>query len=153
MKTHAYVNEVLDTSKEWLLISVSVLVITFMLHSIANGWIGPWPGHNFYNDPKTSWIGTYPADPMHFLAGFSIAAVIFNLNFGRAKRSYILVSVLLTIILVQFIGLVWEWIELASFGANQGGFIQVSLLDTLFDETMDLIGGVVAVFVGEQFID
>jgi hypothetical protein len=151
LKIHSYTNNVLDTSSEWLLFSIIVFVITILLHSIANGWVGPWPGHNFYNDPKTSWIGTYPVDIMHFLAGFSIASIIFNFNLGRSKRSYILVPVLTTIILVQVIGLLWEWVELAYFGMHPGGFIQVDLRDTLFDETMDVIGGAVAVLVGERF--
>ena len=88
---------------------------------------------------------------MHFLAGFSIGAVIFNFNLGRSKRSYMLVPVLDTIVLVQLIGLAWEWAELIYFSANPSGFIQVSLIDTLFDETMDFVGGLVSVLVGEHF--
>jgi hypothetical protein len=61
-----------------------------------------------------------------------------------------LVPVLLTIVIVQTIGLFWEWLELVYFGAHPGGFIQVDLRDTLFDETMDLVGGIVAVLAGER---
>ena len=146
-----YTNRILDTTKEWLIFSVSMLAFTLILHAIANGWIGPWLGHNWYNDPRTAWIGTYPIDIMHFLAGLSIGAVIFNFDLGRLKRSYMIVPVLATIVLVQLIGLGWEWLELIYFGANPGGFIQVSLLDTLFDETMDFVGALAAVLIGERF--
>ena len=150
MKITSIATKILDTSKQWLLVSITAFVITFILHAIANGWVGPWAGHNFYNDPATSWIGSYPVDVMHFLAGFSIAAVIFNLNLGTSKRSYMLTPVLLTIVAIQTIGLCWEWLELAYFGAHPGGFIQVDLRDTLFDETMDLVGGIVAVIAGDH---
>lgn len=144
-------NRVLDTTKEWLGFSLFALAVTVVLHSIANGWVGPWVGYNWYNDPRTSWIGTYPIDVMHFLAGFSIGAVIFNFDLGQLKRSYMLVPVLATLVLVQVIGLAWEWLELIYFGAHPGGFIQVSLLDTLFDETMDFVGALFSVWVGEHF--
>jgi len=88
---------------------------------------------------------------MHFLAGFSIGAVIFNFNLGRQKRSYMLAPILVTLLSVQIIGLAWEWLELLYFGMHPGGFIQVDLRDTLFDETMDLIGALAGVFLGEHF--
>lgn len=144
--------KVLDTNNRWIVLSVLVLGLTFALHALANGWVGPWKGHNFYNDPATAWIGTYPVDIMHFLAGFSIAAFVFNFDLGAQKRSYMLIPVLATIVIVQIVGLLWEWFEFAYFGANPGGFIQVDLRDTLFDETMDLVGAAVAVWVGEHII-
>jgi len=150
MQLTTFTNRVLDTTKQWLVFSTCSLVITLVLHAFANGWVGPWVGHNWYNDPRTSWIGTYPIDIMHFLAGFSIGAVIFNFDLGRLKRSYMLVPILATLVIVQLIGLGWEWLELIYFGANPGGFIQVSLLDTLFDETMDFVGALVSVWVGEH---
>ena len=145
-------NKIFDTSSDWLFLSTLALVTTILAHAIANGWIGPWLGHNWYNDPRTAWIGTYPVNIMHFLAGFSLAAVIFNLNLGRLKRSYILVPILLTLVIAQNIGLLWEWLELFVYGRNPHGFIQVSLLDALFDQTMDLVGAVIAVLVGERFV-
>jgi hypothetical protein len=150
MKITAYKSAVFDTSKQWVVTSITVFAILIVLHAIANGWVGPWKGHNWYNDAATSWIGTYPVDVMHFLAGFSVAAIVFNFNLGAAKRSYMLVPVLATLLIVQNVGLLWEWIELAYFGMHPGGFIQVDLLDTLFDETMDLLGGVAAVLAGER---
>jgi hypothetical protein len=123
-----------------------------VLHAVANGWVGPWVGHNFYNAPDTAWIGTYPLDPMHFLAGFTIAAIVFNFELGDRKRHYMLIPVLATVLIAQNIGLIWELAELVAFGRNPSGFIQVRLLDTLWDQLMDVLGAVVAVLGGEHLV-
>jgi len=141
-----------DTTYEWLAISLMAFTVTVLFHIALNGWF--WffyPGHNWYNDPSTAWIGTYPVDIMHYAIGFSIGAVAFNIDWGPDKRSYMIISILISFSVVVMAGLVWETLEYFIYAQNTTGFIQVALLDTLFDQWMDVFGGLTAVLVGEFF--
>ena len=144
----------LDTSWEWLITTVIVTLTLLIVHAVANGWTALWPGHNFYNSPDTAWIGTYPYDPMHLWAGFVIASIALNLNWCRTlkvwsndRRLHYVLAILVTLVIIQLVSLTWELLEWFTYNRNPTGFIQVNLLDTLWDELANFLGAGLASIV------
>ena len=152
MKGRFYESCWLDTTPRWFWFSLIYAAFHLTLHAAMNGWLPFfYPGHNFYNAPSTAWIGSYPFDPMHLSAGFTVAALLFNFSWGQQKRSYMLIPVLFTLVAISWVSLGWEMAEYVVYVRNTSGFIQVGLLDTLWDELMNSVGAIIAVLLGEHF--
>ena len=144
-------NKIFDTTPGWFYFSVIYGAAHFFVHAAFNGWLPFfYYGHNFYNDAATHWIGTFPWDPMHLSAGFVIGSLLFNLAWGVQKKHYMIIPVALTLLAISWITLGWEMLEYVVYNANKTGFIQVDLLDTLWDELTNFIGATIAVLVGER---
>jgi hypothetical protein len=135
-------NKFTDTSRRWVTLTIASVALLLFVHSALNGWI--LFNHNFYNDPATAWIGSYPLDPMHVWAGFTVTCVLLNLNFGVRKRYYLAISLLSALVLLRWVDLAWGFAEWRVFTLNPTGQVLTGLLDELVDQLADSVGGIIA---------
>jgi hypothetical protein len=56
-------------------------------------------------------------------------------------------AILVTLVIIQLVSLTWELLEWFTYNRNPTGFIQVNLLDTLWDELANFLGAGLASIV------
>lgn len=113
----------------WVLL---VLVVATAVFGVLQGWADRW----FWFD-----------EAIHVLSFFAISLVIALYMYNDALTGYLRHKVLLVftvVCLAVALGVVWEWAELGFEKLSAQADIIEGKYDTLFDLTMDAIGGALA---------
>lgn len=134
-----FYNKILDTNVAWILISIGLVVFAITFHFLAIHF--DLYGHPPDPDLRID-VYTHTASSVAFIA------VFLNFNFGKKRRYYWGIPILLAII----IGVAWELFEEGVIRLGLIAFYN-SFWNAVQDIFMDILGGITAGFFVDVVVE
>lgn len=138
MRSKVLKNRILDTNLLWVLICVVLGIVSPLFHFLAIGF-------DLYGNPPHPdlRIDVYT----HSVSSIAIVAISLNFNFGRKRRTYWTIPILLALVL----GVVWELFEEAVIRLQIVNFYN-TFWNAVQDVYIDVLGGIAAGFIVDEVV-